>query len=118
MPKPAEETRVQQVERLLGERTKSMEELLVVMQAVLIEWKHGRGADAALQWVVNTLAGPGLLPDADAPYGREAQMWFNEHSPNNLCPRCACGRPSHIGWMGQGFCCEEHYAAAKAKTLN
>ena len=33
-------------------------DLLVVMQAALIEWKHGEGAEAALRWIVNTLDGP------------------------------------------------------------
>lgn len=92
-------------------------DLLVVMQATLIEWKHGKGAEAALQWIVNTLAGPGLLPDPEAPYGKEAQAFFDANQANPM-PVCHCGRPSHIGWMGKGFCCEEHYRAAKAASLN
>ena len=92
-------------------------DLLVVMQAALIEWKHGKGADAALQWIVNTLDGPGLLPDSAAPYGKEAQAWFDANQANPL-PKCFCGRPSNQGWMGQGFCSVEHYQVARAKSLN
>lgn len=93
------------------------QDLLVTMQSALIEWIHGRGAEAALQWIVNTLDGPGLLPDPDAPWGRDAQRWMDANRSDPL-PVCKCGTPSHIAWMGQGFCCEEHYREAKAKSLN
>lgn len=92
-------------------------DLLVTMQAALIEWKHGKGAEAALQWIVNTLAGPGLLPGADEPYGKEAQAYMSANRSDPM-PTCFCGRPSHIGWMAQGFCSDEHYAQAKAASLN
>jgi len=97
--------------------TENLHDLLVVMQSVLVEWKHGKGAEAALQWIVNTLAGPGLLPDPDAPYGKEAQAWFDANQANPM-PTCFCGRPSNQGWMGQGFCSVEHYQEARAKSLN
>lgn len=90
---------------------------LVTMQAALIEWKHGKGAEAALQWLVNSLSGPGLLPDAEAPWGKDAQRWMDANRSDPL-PTCACGTPSHIGWMGRGFCSEEHYAEARAASLN
>ena len=92
-------------------------DLIVTMQAALIEWKHGRGAEAALQWIVNTLCGPGLLPSVDEPYGKEAQAYMSANRSDPM-PTCACGRPSHIGWMGQGFCSEAHYAKAKIASLN
>ena len=90
---------------------------LVTMQAALIEWKHGKGAEAALQWLVNALAGPGLLPSADEPWGKDAQRYFDANQSEPL-PVCACGTPSHIGWMGKGFCSDEHYNEAKAASLN
>ncbi len=92
-------------------------DLLVTMQAALIEWKHGKGAEAALQWIVNTLAGPGLLPDPEAPWGKDAQRWMDANRSDPL-PTCDCGTPSHIGWMGRGFCSDQHYREAKAKSLN
>jgi hypothetical protein len=85
----------------------------VAMQSALIEWKFGKGADAGFGWVINTLSGPGHLPDFDAEYGRNAQFWFDSNcaAPN---PKCFCGNPSHILWMGQGFCCDAHFDEAKA----
>lgn len=90
---------------------------LVTMQAALIEWKHGKGAEAALQWLVNTLAGPGLLPSADEPWGKDAQRYMDANRAEPM-PVCHCGTPSHIGWMGKGFCSEAHYQEAKAASLN
>ena len=87
----------------------------VVMQAAWIEWQHGRGAGAAMGWIHNTLCGPGFIPDEDAPYGKEAQAWFDANQSNPM-PQCFCGRPSNIGWMGRGFCSEAHYQVGKAKA--
>ncbi|WP_175946701.1 hypothetical protein [Burkholderia pyrrocinia] len=86
----------------------------VAMQSAVIEWQHGKGAEAGLIWIVNTLEGPGHLPDFDAPHGKHAQFWFNANQANPL-PACFCGNPSSSLWMGQGFCCDEHYREAKAK---
>ncbi|WP_159069050.1 hypothetical protein [Burkholderia metallica] len=86
----------------------------VAMQSAVIEWQHGNGAEAGLSWIVNTLAGPGHLPDFDAPHGKHAQFWFNANQANPM-PSCFCGNPSSSLWMGQGFCCDEHYREAKAK---
>lgn len=93
------------------------QDFIVAMQAAIIEWQHGKGAEAGLQWIVNTLAGPGFLPDSSAPYGKEAQAWFSANCANPM-PTCACGRPSHIVWMGQGFCSEAHYKDAYKASLN
>jgi hypothetical protein len=68
-------------------------------------------------WIENTLDGPGLIPSADEPWSKEAQAYCDANISDPM-PTCACGRPSHIGWMGQGFCCREHYDAARAKSLN
>lgn len=88
---------------------------VVVMQAAYIEWKHGRGAEEAMTWIENTLRGPGNIPDEDAPYGKEAQEYFSANNSNPF-PTCFCGRPSHVLWMGQGFCCHEHCNEAQAKA--
>lgn len=89
-------------------------DLCVAMQAAYIEWKHGKGAEAGMQWIANTLWGPGLIPKDTEPYGTEAQAWMDSHRSDPL-PVCSCGRPSNIGWMGQGFCSDEHY---KRRSLN
>ena len=92
-------------------------DLLVVMQAAWIEWQHGKGADAAMQWIENTLVGPGLIPKDGEAWSKEAQAYFDANQSRPM-PACPCGRPSNIGWMGRGYCCEEHYAADKAMSLN
>ena len=81
-------------------------------QAAWIEWQHGAGAEAAMKWIQNGLAGPGHIPDEDAPYGREPQAWFDANQSSPL-PQCFCGRPSNIGWMGQGFCGKAHHEEAR-----
>lgn len=56
----------------------------IAMQAALIEQSIGKGDDAALEWIANTLDGPGLLPSmSDAahlpntPKDGPAQAWFD-----------------------------------------
>lgn len=95
----------------------SLHNNLVGMQAAWIEWRHGKGAEAAMQWIENALCGPGLLPKEDEPYAKEPQAYFDANRADPL-PQCECGRPSNIGWMGKGFCSEEHYQVARAKSLN
>src|SRR5690606_29161065 len=47
---------------------------LAAMQAAWIEWRRGRGADAAMQWIENTLIGPGLIPGDNE---SDAQAFFD-----------------------------------------
>ncbi|WP_255519691.1 hypothetical protein [Cupriavidus sp. IK-TO18] len=54
--------------------------LTLAMQAAWIEWQHGGGADQAMQWIENSLWGPGLIPDEDEPHGKEAQAYFDAHT--------------------------------------
>jgi hypothetical protein len=56
----------------------SLERHIVVMQAALIEARHN-GPAAGLQWIENTLDGPGLIPDDDEP---DAQAYFDLHAPS------------------------------------
>lgn len=47
---------------------------LLGMRASVVEWQKGKGADAAMQWIWNGLAGPGELP----PEGEtQAQAYFD-----------------------------------------
>ncbi len=95
----------------------SHHDLIVAMQAAYIEWKHGRGADAAMQWIGNTLRGPGLIPGEGEPYATEAQAWFDANNANPM-PKCECGRPSNMVGAGVAGCCREHFEAAKNKRPN
>ena len=82
-------------------------DLIVAMQAAWIEWRHGQGADAGMQWIENTLIGPGLIPH-DEPYCQEAQSFFsaNKSDPMPLCQ--ACGNPSTISGAKGSFCNWQH----------
>lgn len=52
---------------------------VVAMQSAWIEWKRGGGAEEAMQWIENTLDGPGLTPfDSDT---RSAQEYFDQEAP-------------------------------------
>lgn len=90
-------------------------DLIVAMQAAHIEWQHGKGAEAAMRWIANTLDGPGLIPSEIEPYGKEAQAYFDANRADPF-PKCFCGRTSNIVWQKQGFCSEAHYYEARAKS--
>ena len=88
-------------------------DLIVAQQSAWIEWKHGRGAKAGMQWIENGLAGPGNIPDESmSKYYKEAQLFYNENKSHPF-PVCVCGNPSSIMWMDNGYCCEEHEAMHK-----
>lgn len=95
----------------------SYHDLLVAMQAAYIEWQHGEGADEAMTWIANTLAGLGLIPYEEEPYGKEAQAWWDANNAHPM-PKCECGRPSNIVCEDVAGCCEEHFKAAKNKASN
>ncbi len=98
---------------LIAELGKIIHNMTVAQQAAWIEWRHGAGAEAGMQWIENGLAGPGQIPAEDEPYGTEAQAYFDANQADPL-PACHCGRPSNILHMGNGYCSQEHYAAAIA----
>jgi hypothetical protein len=47
---------------------------LLGMRSSVIEWQHGKGADAAMQWIWSGLAGPGELPPENE---TQAQAYFD-----------------------------------------
>lgn len=97
------------------ELSKMFHDQIVAQQSAWIEWQHGEGAEAAMGWIENGLCGPGHIPDEDAPYGKEAQAWYDANNSDPF-PACQCGRPSNIMWMGAGFCCKAHHDAARASN--
>lgn len=90
---------------------------VTAMQAAYIEWQHGKGAEAAMKWIVGTLRGPGLIPDEGDPYGKEAQAWYDANCSDPL-PQCFCGRPSNQGTMERAFCSEAHYKEWREQQKN
>lgn len=56
----------------------SAAELILLMQAAVIDG-HLQSPEKGLQWIVNTLSGPGLLPNLEeAKKLGGAQAWFDE----------------------------------------
>ncbi|MFZ6655879.1 hypothetical protein [Undibacterium sp. TJN19] len=55
---------------------------IVTMQATWIEWKNGKGAEAALEWIENTLDGPGLIPSVNDEHYTDAQKYFDANAPD------------------------------------
>lgn len=47
---------------------------LLGMRASVVEWQHGKGADAAMKWIWNGLRGPGELPPEEE---TQAQAYFD-----------------------------------------
>ncbi|WP_230387616.1 hypothetical protein [Pseudomonas guariconensis] len=47
---------------------------LLGMRGAVIEWQHGQGADAGMQWICNGLRGPGELPPEEE---TQAQAYFD-----------------------------------------
>ena len=47
---------------------------IIAMQSAVIEWENGKGAAAGMQWIWNTLFGPGQIPDEDE---ADAQAFFD-----------------------------------------
>lgn len=55
--------------------------MVVANQASWIEWKHGSGAEAAMLWIENGLAGPGHIPT-----GTDAQTYFDANYDDRMEP--------------------------------
>lgn len=47
---------------------------IIAMQSAVIEWEKGKGAAAGMQWIWNTLFGPGQIPDEGE---TDAQAYFD-----------------------------------------
>ncbi|AXE31585.1 hypothetical protein DK842_17770 [Chromobacterium phragmitis] len=57
---------------------------ITTMQSAWIEWKHGQGAAAAMEWIENTLSDPGLIPDEDELNSQNAQAWHDANCSRAL----------------------------------
>lgn len=102
---PANEERVHETARSMA---KVIHNMVVGQQSAWIEWRRGRGAEAAMTWVHNGLAGPGHLPPEDAPYSEQPQAWYDANQADPF-PYCTiCSHPSHQLWCGHGACSNEH----------
>ncbi|WP_281687580.1 hypothetical protein [Pseudomonas citronellolis] len=78
---------------------------ILAMRSAVIEMEHGAGAEAAMTWIVNSLAGPGELPpdgevDAQGYFDREIAVVdkalsdvFDYFKANRLPPGWGSARP-------------------------
>ncbi|HAG2521907.1 TPA: ead/Ea22-like family protein, partial [Salmonella enterica] len=52
-------------------------QLIITMRCAVIEQEHGEGDKAAMDWIINKLAGPGeFAPECET----DAQAYFNRES--------------------------------------
>jgi len=94
---------------------KMLHDIIVGNQSAWIEWKYGKGAISAMNWIENGLSGPGHIPNSEmSKYYKNAQLFYNEQRSDPF-PVCPCGNPSSILWMSKGYCCNEHQDMHKAK---
>ena len=56
---------------------KIIHNMVTANQAAWIEWRHGKGAESAMHWIENGLAGPGFVPECDS---KDAQEFYNKNA--------------------------------------
>lgn len=85
--------------RMNMEHGRIIHDMVVANQAAWIEWKHGGGAEDAMQWVENGLAGPGMIPGEadddipeDDPILLDAQAYFDRYSTWADDGKTACAK--------------------------
>lgn len=84
--------------------TRLASDLITVMQSTWIEFEHGGGAEDAMQWILNQLGPPGIMPEGE--WSTDAEAWYAAHRSDPF-PQCHCGRPSSILSGGKGYCSPE-----------
>ncbi len=68
----------------------------MAMQSALIDSRL-RGPEHGMQWIFNTLWGPGLLPDVDAAQAMGgAQAWFDAKAAEHEAMRKKCPKPEAL----------------------
>lgn len=99
--------------------SQALHNVMVGNQSAWIEWKHGAGAEAAMQWIENGLIGPGLIPT-----GTEAQVWFdaNQDDRYDVPPRPAPSRPAGVQlvpkWAGEFYSYQDWVNKAQSRLAS
>ena len=85
--------------------------IILAMQAAWIAHQYGKEpADSVMEWIANSLDGPGLLPDpGDDGFTTDAQAWFDAQiaeRPDDgivhaakICPNCDTDLPDGCGGL-------------------
>lgn len=83
------EDELNRTKMILNDCGKIIHNMTVNEQAAWIEWQRGKGAEAAMSLIHNSLGAAGLIPDEDNDYapvlvscGKEAQAWFDANCDN------------------------------------
>ncbi|HFQ5182576.1 TPA: 3'-5' exonuclease [Vibrio vulnificus] len=110
----------QQIKSAAKQLDKLINNQVVTMQSAYIEAAYGKGPEAGMQWIANSLFGPGFIPSDEEveKYEKSAQLFYNANCSDPLGPCAVCDRPS--GWAGAGVvaCCEEHLEQGKKARNN
>ncbi|MHA9726923.1 3'-5' exonuclease [Vibrio parahaemolyticus] len=110
----------QQIKAAAKQLDKLINNQVVTMQSAYIEAAYGKGPEAGMQWIANSLFGPGFIPSDEEveKYEKSAQLFYNANCSDPLGPCAVCERPS--GWAGAGVvaCCEEHLEQGKKARNN
>lgn len=77
------EAEVARLKRVAFMMSQCVHNLVVANQAAWIEWQRGEGAEAAMTWIHNGLAGPGHIPRDD---GDSAQAYFDSNVDERMEP--------------------------------
>lgn len=96
----------------LKQTSDSLNDKIVTMQAAVIDAKQN-GPEAGMQWITNTLWGPGLIPVESEPWVNNAQHYYSHNCSNPLGPCGVCGAPSSVSGAGHVACCMEHHKQLK-----
>lgn len=74
--------------------------LIVTNQSAWIEWKYGKGAKAAMQWIENSLRGPGNIPTSEtSKYCKDAQLFSMICSQTDSLTALAVILRQYCGWV-------------------
>lgn len=115
MSEKSKQQQINQLERSVKTLSGMLHNMITAQQSAWIEWRHGKGAERAMQWIENGLEGPGLLPNESEPWAKEAQAWYNANRTDPF-PTCHCGRPSYIYSAGKGYCSWQHEDSAEREN--
>lgn len=75
-----QEEKIEQLQKNFQIMARIVHNLVVANQAAWLEWKKGRGAEAAMVWVHNGLVGPGHIPSDSDPHVDDPQAFYDANT--------------------------------------
>lgn len=111
----AEQSKNAELKENAGNLADMLNDKIVTMQAAFIDAEQ-KGPAAGMQWITNSLLGPGLIPDESEPWANNAQHYYSHHCSKPLGPCGVCGAPSCVDGVGHVACSMEHYKQLKGSV--